>query len=351
MVWKQRTPRLFALLADLAPQLRELEHWYPTQAPASPASALPAQLGRLSQLTSLELNMGKTRVTTAQVDAVVQGMPSLQHLRLEADTWGALADGFPVSVATCCSRLRHLSFRRVAVGAVPPELGRLTALTRLALTDSQLTCLPESISRLTALKELGVAWNQNLSLPLGLSACRQLARLAAVGTSESPVLARLQSLRALTIGLGPVQPRDEHWTRLTALTELSLWCRRSIPPGLSGMTGLRNLSIYDAVLVDVPGGPYLNRLASLEMEDCVFEAGVPASLAAASQLRDLSLDGNRGINVTAADVATLSTLPALVTLSLGKPEHMVQHVWDGRLARLRAAYYFSGRSVPPAICG
>ena len=94
MVWKQRTPRLFALLADLAPQLRELEHWYPTQAPASPASALPPELGRLSQLTSLTLHFGHTSVTTAQVNVMVQGLPLLRHLHLEADTGRALRGGF-----------------------------------------------------------------------------------------------------------------------------------------------------------------------------------------------------------------------------------------------------------------
>ena len=35
--WGRRTPELFAVLADSAPQLRSLEHWYPDAAGEDPA--------------------------------------------------------------------------------------------------------------------------------------------------------------------------------------------------------------------------------------------------------------------------------------------------------------------------
>ena len=41
--WERLSPKLITLLADSAPQLRSLEHWYPWQAPGNPASALPAE--------------------------------------------------------------------------------------------------------------------------------------------------------------------------------------------------------------------------------------------------------------------------------------------------------------------
>ena len=95
--WKGRTPELFALLAASAPQLQHLEHWYPRGALANPAAALPADLGRLSQLTSLTLGFGYAPVTTVQVDAMLQTLPSLKHLALWGDS-SAMKDGFPVSV-------------------------------------------------------------------------------------------------------------------------------------------------------------------------------------------------------------------------------------------------------------
>lgn len=69
---------LLTLLAALAPQLRSLELWYPMDAPLFYAPNLPSGVGRLSQLTSLSLGVGTQRpVTTAQVDAMVQTLPSL----------------------------------------------------------------------------------------------------------------------------------------------------------------------------------------------------------------------------------------------------------------------------------
>lgn len=148
---------LVALLAASAPKLRSLAHWLPANASASPVSALPAQLGQLSQLTSLTLGIGNAPVTTAQVDAMVQGLPMLQHLALSCSPRRhvALSDGFPVSIATSCSKLRDLAiYCGSEWGAMPAELGALTGLTRLVLAFNGMTSLPDSISRLTALQIL-----------------------------------------------------------------------------------------------------------------------------------------------------------------------------------------------------
>ena len=80
-----------ALLALSAPQLRSLCHQYPDEAPENPASALPATLRQLSQLTRLRLRFGLAPVTAAQVDRMVQGLPSLQHLKFDGggDGWSS----------------------------------------------------------------------------------------------------------------------------------------------------------------------------------------------------------------------------------------------------------------------
>ena len=58
----------------------------------------------------------------------------------------------------------------------------------------------------------------------------------------------------------------------------------------------------------------------------------------------------RAINLTAADVAVLSALPALTTLSLHHSHHddMAKDEWDVRLAPLRVACVARGRA-PPAM--
>ena len=79
-------------------------------------------------------------------------LPALQHLGLYVAE-GSLAEGFPVGIAASCGQLRELhicgGFDNVELGVLPPELGRLTALTRLKLMSLGVASLPSSISRLT----------------------------------------------------------------------------------------------------------------------------------------------------------------------------------------------------------
>ena len=340
--WERRTPELLALLAASAPQLRSLEHWYPDQAPWNPASALPAELGRLSRLTSLTLGFGFAPVTAEQVDAMVQTLPSLQHLCLEGRNH--LSEGFPVSFTSSCSQLRCLEIHHAPLKEVPPELGLLTALTRLVLRGPLVESLPYSISCLSRLAELDV-YGDSLSLPPGLTACRQLTRLVMDSDAPSPVLASLHSLRYLSVHARRGQtPQEVYWTQLTALTELRLVCDYGgFPAGLGGMTGLRKLSIQGKNAADLPAGPYLSRLESLVMEDCYLQGRVPASLAAATQLRHLDFGEQQ---LSAADVAVLSALPLLATLRLKRPTDVDEDQWDERLAQLRAACVAQGRAPP-----
>ena len=162
----------------------------------------------------------------------------------------------------------------------------------------------------------------------------------------SPVLASLQSQRELSVRSDPgPAPHETYWTQLTALTRLSL--DSCVPAGISGLANLRVLNIFKAEMADLPAGPYLRRLEGLSMMNCAFEAGVPASLAAATQLRKLEFDeSNGGIELAPADVAVLSSLPALKALRLAKPEAVDGHVWGERLAQLRAACAAQGREAP-----
>lgn len=142
-----------------------------------------------------------------------------------------------------------------------------------------------------------------------------------------------------------------HWTRLTALRELHLQCEDHgpVPAGLGGMTGLLQLSILDANLDDLPAVPYLSRLQSLRMASCTFQSGVPAQLAAATQLHNLHVSKSLGISLTAAYVTLLSSLPALENLKLEKAR-LGRKVWAHGVARLRAAFSDRG-GAPPTITG
>lgn len=343
-VWRRRIPELLVLLAASATQLR-----------------------------SLELNLAYAAVTTAQVDAMVLRLPSLQHLAIRSyqrfsalsalfadKRFSALSDGFPVNIAGSCRQLRHLEISGAAgIGAVPPQLAQLSGLTRLVLADARVTSLPSSISALSALHELDLNRNgDRVALPSELAACRQLTRLGIAPATgfTSPVLARLQHLRSLRVGCAaPLRPGESaYWTQLTALSELEIAMRSepldSAPAGLSRMTGLRKLSIEEAGMHDLPAGPYRRRLESLKMQECVFHEGLPASLAALTQLRHVEVGGSHeGFFMSSADVVVLSSLPALSTLHLARPqESRFWAVWQARLGRFREQCIAQGRA-PPVI--
>src|SRR5437660_1572803 len=59
-----------------------------------------------------------------------------------------------------------LDLSNLGLSALPPEVGRLTALTELYLDGNQLTALPPEVGRLTALTVLYLHDNPGLGLPL-----------------------------------------------------------------------------------------------------------------------------------------------------------------------------------------
>lgn len=90
---------LIALLAASAPQLRSLEHWDTGRLSSTPELAMSSGIGKLSQLTSLRLNLGSMTITTARVDSLLQTLPALQHLALLSSShYNLLSDGFPLSL-------------------------------------------------------------------------------------------------------------------------------------------------------------------------------------------------------------------------------------------------------------
>jgi hypothetical protein len=167
------------------------------------------------------------------------------------------------------------------------------------------------------------------------------------------VLASLHSLRYLSVDIpGGQLPQEAFWTQLMALTELQLdsYFYGSIPAWFGGMTGLRRLSIQGNVgcAADLPEGPYLSRLESLVMEGCDFSAGLPATLAAATQLRhlDISRSFTSGFVLAAADVAVLSALLSMTMLHLRRPEESDEFDCNDCLAQLEAAFLAQGRAPP-----
>ena len=70
--------------------------------------------------------------------------------------------------------------------SLPAEIGQLTALTRLWLDGNQLTSLPAEIGQLTSLERLGLGGNNLTSLPAEFGQLTSLERFCLLYTSPSP---------------------------------------------------------------------------------------------------------------------------------------------------------------------
>jgi leucine-rich repeat protein SHOC2 len=144
-------------------------------------------------------------------------------------------------------------------GAVPAEVGRLSALIQLNLNSNQLTSVPAEIGQLTALRELNLNSNQLTSVPAEIG---QLAALEWLDLSEN-------QLTRVPAEIG----------QLTSLTWLNLYDNKltSLPAEIGQLISLRELRLYDNQLMRVP-----------------------AEIRQLTSLRELSLGGNKLTTVPAA---------------------------------------------------
>ena len=169
----------------------------------------------------------------------METLPALQRLTRDSSTPPedgnrsvALDDGIQATIFTHCPKLEMLSVSCAQLGAVSPELGRLTALTRLQMAGNGPGNFPSSISRLSALRELQVPAHPNLILPLGLTACRQLTKLKMGMDGESPALAKLHSLRFFCIYAVPHDlPRTIYWATPRRWKNCTFVTTAPCPPG------------------------------------------------------------------------------------------------------------------------
>ena len=81
-------------------------------------------------------------------------------------------------------------------GAVPAEIGRLSALRELNLDDNQLTSLPAEIGQLTSLEELYLDGNQLTSVPAESGQLTSLTYLGLGGNQLTSVPAAIREPRA-----------------------------------------------------------------------------------------------------------------------------------------------------------
>ena len=110
--------------------------------------AVPAEVGRLSALTVLDL--GYSRLATLTMEQFYIYRNRLTSLPAEIGQLTAL---------------RELNLEGNPLTSVPAEIGQLTSLRELNLNGNELTSLPAEIGQLTSLTDLYLRENQLTSVP------------------------------------------------------------------------------------------------------------------------------------------------------------------------------------------
>ncbi len=207
---------------------------------------------------------------------------------------GVVVGGSPLRVIEL--RLSSRSLR----GQIPAELGKLTELRVLDLTQNELTGrIPTELARLTRLRELNLGANDVTgALPAELARLNSLERLNLWEnrlTGEIPAeLGQLSSLDSLSL----------NDNRLTG----------EIPVELSRLTQLKVLSLYNNELTGaIPGElGQLGALSALWLDENNLQGEIPVELGQLTKLTALSLSKNKLTGAIPAELGQLSQLRFLI---------------------------------------
>ena len=215
------------------------------------------------------------------------------------------------------SALRELDLDGNELTSVPAEIGQLTSLEKLYLGDNQLTSLPAEIGQLTSLTELYLEGNQLTSLPAEIGQLASLEILDIRKNQLTSVLAeigQLTSLERLHLDGNRLTSVPANIGQLTLLKELYLFNNEltSLPAEIGQLTALEELRLGGNLLMSVP--VEIGQLTSLETLFLYNNklTSVPAEIGQLTSLRELDLSGNRLTSVP----ANIGQLTALKQLNL-----------------------------------
>ena len=176
-------------------------------------------------------------------------------VELELEEFG-LTGAVPAEIGRL-SALRQLSLGVNQLTSVPAGIGHITTLERLILSRNQLTSLPVEIWQLTSLVSLDLSDNQLTSLPAEIGQLASLKGLWLCGNrfTTLPVeVGRLTSLQGLSLGGNQLTSLPAEIWQLTALTELNLNGNQltSVSAEIGQLTALRELNLNNNKLTSVP---------------------------------------------------------------------------------------------------
>ena len=206
------------------------------------------------------------------------------------------------------SRLRFLDLSDNSLaGGVPPELGNLVNLVYLDLSANHLTgTIPSELGGLDRASAICLDYNKRFSR----------SELAFVGGLTGPIppeLGNLQNLRDLGLQYNQLTGIPPELGNLRNLQRLDLGHNQlmSFPPELGNLLSLQRLDLYYNQLTSIP--PELGNLGNLETLRLVLNqlTSIPPELGNLRNLHTLELSANRLTGIP-SEVGNLQNLEILV---------------------------------------
>lgn len=208
----------------------------------------PHEIGQLSNLTTLSLYTG-----SYELPEEFSHLQTLKHLTITcACTRASLNKIFSLK------NLETLELRCTEkIDAIPPDIGNLTALRVLTLSDNKITSLPPLMGLLENLETLNLSKNQLSTLP---GEMLRLKKLKTFDLSDNLLeslpaqLGELENLVSLNVESNHLTSLPDEIGRLTLLENLIVRYNRlsTFPTGIGNLKSLTRLDAYHNPIQHIP---------------------------------------------------------------------------------------------------
>ena len=231
--------------------------------------------------------------------------------------------------------LTELDLSNNKLTTLSAEIGNLTSLTKLSLYDNQLTALPAEIGKLTSLNWLSLSNNQLTALPVEIGKLTSLTGLYLTQnqlTSLPAEIGKLTSLTELYLFSNQLTALPSEIGKLTSLTKLYLFSNQltALPVEIWNLTALTELYLFSNQLTALPADIWkLTSLTILDLSSNQLTA-LPADIWKLTSLTGLYLTQNQLTSLP----AEIGKLTSLTTLNLDSNQLTAVPAEIGRLTSL-----------------
>lgn len=253
--------------------------WLQTATPCT-WYGVTCEAGRVTKLSLLSNHL------SGALPSQIGDLTALKGLYL----WDNAVTALPAEIGNLTA-LTWFDLESNAVASLPPQIGNLAALEYLFVDYNALTAVPPEIGDLAALHSLSLAGNALTALPPEIGNLVALTELYAGSNALTALpseIDNLTSLSALYLGHNDLKAFPPAINNLTTLRELCLNDNglSVLPPEIGNLTGLRYLYLGDNALTTLPHQiGDLTALVRLYLNDNPFSGAIPKLLTSLTSLQ------------------------------------------------------------------